>query len=93
MIRCEQFLAQVDAIQRNGRHLIVSDGEPGPPAANQEAVDARRMHQGYDSGIAHAADRVGVEARLIERKPQQVEALLLAVLQEADRRPAGRRER
>ncbi len=35
--------------------------------------------------VAHAADRVGVEARLVERKPQQIEALLLAVAQQPDR--------
>ena len=31
--------------------------------------------------LADALDRVGVEARLVQREPQQVEALVLAVLQ------------
>ena len=50
------LVAEVDAVERNGSNLIVTDGEPGPAAAHQKAVDARGMDQRDDGGVADTAD-------------------------------------
>ena len=39
MVRGQDLVAEVDAIQRNGTDLVVTDGEPGGSAADQVAID------------------------------------------------------
>ena len=51
MVRREIFIAQMDAIERYGFNLIVTDRQQRPVAANQEAVDANRVDQRHNRGV------------------------------------------
>ncbi len=52
VVGSELLVLEPDAVQIEPADLIVADGEPGPPAAHQEAVDADRVHQRHDSRVA-----------------------------------------
>ena len=51
MIGREVFVAQMNAIERNGVDLIVTHREQGPVAADQKTIDADRVDQGNDGGV------------------------------------------
>ncbi len=51
VVRGEVFIPQMNAIQRNGLDLIVTDGQQRAVAADQKAVDANRIHQRHDCGV------------------------------------------
>jgi hypothetical protein len=77
-----------DGFQRAvGRLAIGMVRESGlPPCPRGDAVRIGRLAPQLGNDLrAHAVDCVGVEARLVEREPQQVDALILAVAQHADR--------
>jgi hypothetical protein len=65
-------------------------GVPGerhpPPRPGGDGIRVAGLApQGGQNLRAHAIDRVGIEPRLVERQPQQVETLILAITQHADR--------
>ena len=76
--RCER------AVARTAVGMARKRGAPPRPVGDAARIGGLAPQPGQDL-LAHAADRVGVEARLVEREPQQVEARLQAVLQQADR--------
>src|SRR5262249_16138270 len=41
MVRREELVVQADALERNGLHLIVANGEPCRARADQKAIDAK----------------------------------------------------
>src|SRR5580698_8832009 len=43
VVRSEQLVFEVNAVERNRADLIVFDGEPGPAAAEQKTIDAGGM--------------------------------------------------
>ena len=69
MIRRELFVFEVDAVERDGADLIVADGQPGPSAAHQEAVDAGRMDQGNNGGVFDQAEAAAL--KVIDLEAQQ----------------------
>jgi hypothetical protein len=57
MVWGELFVAERNALpQGDGLDLIVADGEPGVPAADQNAVDPGGMHEGDDGRVSHTAN-------------------------------------
>ena len=57
----EHLVAQVDAVERDGADLIVADGQPGPAAADQEAVDADGVDQRDERGVFDHAEPAALQ--------------------------------
>ena len=56
VVRIQFFVAELNAVERNGRDLIVTDGKPGRSGADQIPVNPRRMNQRNDGGVADPPD-------------------------------------
>jgi len=61
VVRREQFVAQVESVQRDRANLIVADGEPGPASPYQVAVHADGVDEGDQRGVLDAADAPALE--------------------------------
>ena len=68
MVGRQDFVAEIDSIQADGANLVVPDREPGPSAADQEAVYSRGMNQGDDGGVAYCADLAALQVMDLEAK-------------------------
>ena len=66
MIRSQDFVAQVDPVERNGANLIVADGKPGRAAADQIAIDADRVQKGHDGGVFDHTDSAPLKVKDLE---------------------------
>src|SRR5262249_5912893 len=56
MVGGEYFIAEPDAIERNGVALIVADGEPGRSGPDQKAVHTEGIDQRQNSAVPNAPD-------------------------------------
>ena len=72
------------AVGRTAIRVVRKRSMP-PRAACDRARIGGFSAQRRQNLVANAAHGVGVEARLIEREPQQIEALILTLLEQADR--------
>src|ERR1700683_1752320 len=66
MMRREDFVAQENAVQRNGPHLVVTDLEPSAAAADQIPVDANGIDQGNNGGVFDHADPAPLKVEDLE---------------------------
>ena len=66
MIRSQDLVAQMDAVERNGANLVVADGKPGRAAADQKAVDADRIDQRHDGGIFDHTEAAPLKVKDLE---------------------------
>ena len=66
MVRREDFVAQENAVERDGANLVVADLEPGRAAADQIAVDADRVDQRNDSGVFDHTDPAPLKVEDLE---------------------------
>jgi len=55
MVGSELFIAEPDAIERDGLNLVMTDSEPGPAATEEIAVYANGIDEGDNGSIANAA--------------------------------------
>jgi hypothetical protein len=70
VIRVELFVRELDAVQRDGCNLVVTNGEPRRPRAHEITINAGRMNQRHQSGIADTADEALLQ--VIDRKAEEV---------------------
>ena len=69
MIRRQQLVFEVNAVERYGANLVVPYGEPGPAAAQQETIHAGRMNQRNDRGVFDEAEAAALQ--VIDLEAQQ----------------------
>ena len=60
---------RIDAVEGDGADLVVADGEPGPAAAYQVAIDAGRMDERNNGGVFDDAEFAALQ--VIDLEAQQ----------------------
>src|ERR1043166_1166368 len=66
VVRGQVLVAKINTVQGDGPDLVVTDGQPGPAAANQVTVDANRVYQGNDSGVLDNTNPVSLKVEDLE---------------------------
>ena len=69
MVWVEFFVAEADAVERDGGDLIKTDGKPGLAGAYEIAVDAGGMDQRNERGVTDAADKAVLQ--VVYRETEQ----------------------
>ena len=94
MIRREIFVAEMNAVERNGTDLVVADRQPRrTAAADQVAIDANRIDQRNHRGVLDHTDSAPLEVKDLEaqkfgeeqelfrhRVPESIDLELLRIL-------------